>query len=150
MKMNRFAFKCVTVSAGVMCASTTALSGTASAAATQFPSGSGGGITVQWSGQWVDIHRLENITLQMCDGTPADKNQASAVLQGYVNGQTRTAPTTFRVPIGDKACYEWRNVFLTYLENNETLAYARVDFFGSAAPTETWATKWVVNPFWLS
>jgi hypothetical protein len=145
--MNKFAIKGVAVMAGTACALTTVLSGSASAA-TQFPSGDGHQISVDWSGQWVNIHRLEDITLQLCDATPADKNQATAVLQGYVTGQIRTAPTVFRVPIGDKACYEWRNVFLTYFENSESLAYARVKFYNSGAPTESWFTRWVINPFW--
>lgn len=147
LKMNKFTIKSVAVMAGIVCASTTILSGSASAA-TQFPSGDGGGISVDWSGQWVNVNHLEDITLQLCDATPADKNQATAVLQGYVNGQTWTAPSVFRVPIGDKACYEWRNVFLTYFQNGETLAYARVKFYGSEAPTESWFTRWVINPFW--
>ncbi|MGR6974965.1 hypothetical protein ACU639_36125 [Streptomyces cynarae] len=147
MKVNTFTFKGVAVMAGIVCASTTVLSGSASAA-TQFPSGSGDGIRVDWSGQWVNANRLEDITLQLCDATPADKNQATAVLQGYVNGNIRVAPSVFRVPIGDKACYEWRNVFLTYFQNGETLAYARVQIYGSQAPTESWFTRWVINPFW--
>lgn len=153
MKMNGLTFKGVAVMAGIVCASTTVLSGSASAAQ-QFPSGDGGGITVDWSGQWVNVNRLEDITLQLCDSTPADKNQATAVLQGYVyqNGAAspRTAPSVFRVPIGDKACFEWRNVFLTYFQNGEVLEYARVKFYGSQAPTQSWFTRWVVNPFWAS
>ncbi|MFI2738722.1 hypothetical protein [Streptomyces sp. NPDC018711] len=147
MKVNKFAFKGFAVMTGIVCASTTVLSGSASAA-TQFPSGNGDGIRVDWSGQWVNANRLEEITLQLCDATPTDKNQASAVLQGYVNGKIRVAPTVFRVPIGDKACYEWRNVFLTYFQDGETLAYARVQIYGSQAPTESWFTRWVINPFW--
>lgn len=145
--MNKFTIKGVAAMAGTACALATVLSGSASAA-TQFPSADGTGISVDWSGQWVNLNRLEDITLQLCDATPRDKNQATAVLQGYVNGQVRTAPSVFRVPIGDKACYEWRNVFLTYYENGETLAYARVKIYNLEAPTESWFTRWVINPFW--
>lgn len=91
VKVHNFTFKSVALMVGIVCASTTALSGSASAA-TQFPSGNGDGIRVDWSGQWVDTHRLEDITLQLCDATPADKNQATAVLQAYVDGNIRVAP----------------------------------------------------------
>ena len=84
MKMNRLTLKGVAVMAGIVCASTTVLSGSASATVKQFPSGDGGGITVDWSGDWVSTTRLQEVTLQLCDSTPADKNRATAVLQGYV------------------------------------------------------------------
>lgn len=150
MKMNRLTLKGVAVMAGIVCASTTVLSGSASATVKQFPSGDGGGITVDWSGDWVSTTRLQEVTLQLCDSTPADKNRATAVLQGYVTrggaARIETAPSVFQVPIGDKACYEWRNIFLTYSQNGDILAYARVKFYGAQAPTESWFTRWVVNP----
>ncbi|MGW2176809.1 hypothetical protein ACWCXX_01710 [Streptomyces sp. NPDC001732] len=132
-----------------MSASTATLTGPA-VAATQFPSGTAGDIRVDWSGDWANVNRLENITLQLCDATPGDKAQATAQLQGYVTrggtARIETAPSIFRVPIGDKACKEWRDVFLTYFEHQDMLAYARVEFFGSRTPEKKSHTKWVRNP----
>ncbi|MFG2608482.1 hypothetical protein ACGFT2_33775 [Streptomyces sp. NPDC048514] len=139
----------VAVLAVAVSASATVLSGPA-AAATQFPSGSADGIRVDWSGEWANANRLQDITLQLCDATPEDKNRATAQLQGYVtrggSARVETAPSVFQVPIGDKACAEWRDVFLTYFEQDDRLAYARVQFFGSQKPKEKHETKWVRNP----
>ncbi|AOP48067.1 hypothetical protein SL103_19160 [Streptomyces lydicus] len=106
---------------------------------------------MDWSGQWVNVQRLDEITLQLCDASPGDKNKATARLQGYVtlngNASIKTAPAVFQVPIGDKKCWAWRNVFLTYFQDGERLDYARVAFYGSEEPSRMSATRWVRNPF---
>ncbi|MFH8218366.1 hypothetical protein ACH4C2_04125 [Streptomyces sp. NPDC018057] len=136
--------------AAALAAATTGLTGPA-AAAEQFPSGNSEGVRVDWSGQWVNVQRLDDITLQLCDANPADKNKATARLQGYVfaggAARIRVAPTVFQVPIGDKKCYAWRHVFLTYFQDGERLDYARVAFGGSEDPSSMSATRWVRNPF---
>ncbi|MFI9052033.1 hypothetical protein [Streptomyces sp. NPDC053427] len=148
MRFNRTAAKGIAVIAAAISVSTTALTGSA-LAATQFPSGTAGDIRVNWSGAWANANRLEDITLQLCDATPGDKDQATVQLQGYVTmggaASVRTSPSIFRVPIGDKACKEWRDVFLTYFAQDERLAYARVELFGSRTK-EKQHTKWVPNP----
>lgn len=148
MRIHTTAAKGIAVIAAAVSVATTALTGSA-LAASQFPSGTAGDIRVDWSGQWANLRRLEDITLQLCDATPGDKDQASAQLQGYVTTgagwSIRTAPSMFQVPVGDKACREWRNAFLTYFAQDERLAYARVEFFGSRTK-EKHHTKWVPNP----
>ncbi|MFF8359987.1 hypothetical protein ACF063_41775 [Streptomyces chartreusis] len=148
MGIKRTASKGIAVVAAAISVSTTVLTGSA-LAATQFPSGTAGDIRVDWSGVWANANRLEDITLQLCDATPGDKDQATAQLQGYVtmggDASIRTAPSIFRVPVGDEACMAWRDVFLTYFQQDERLAYARVDFFGSRTK-EHRQTKWVPNP----
>ena len=151
MKAREVAFKVgVTVTTAVI--TFTTLLGESASAATQFPSGDHRGVSVDWSGVWKSPYRLEDITLQICDATPQDKNQASAMLQAYVwnNGhyRTATAPSIFRVPIGDKKCYEWRDAFLTYSRDGDRLDYARVFFGGSGeSAADWWWVKWVRNPF---
>ncbi|WP_369243728.1 hypothetical protein [Streptomyces sp. R41] len=56
------------------------------------------------------------------------------------------APSIFQVPIGDKKCWAWRDVFQTYFQDGERLDYARVAFYGSEEPARMSATKWVRNP----
>lgn len=150
MRIKAVTAKGIAVLAAALAAATTGLTGPA-AAAQQFPSGDSGGFRVDWSGQWVNARRMEDITLQLCDASPADKNKATARLQGYVfaggTSKIRVAPTVFQVPIGDKKCYAWRHVLLTYFQNGERLDYARVAFGGSEEPPKTSATKWVRNPF---
>jgi hypothetical protein len=142
--------KGIAVIAVAMSAATTTLSGPA-LAATQFPSGEGGDIRVDWSGEWANANRLHDITLQLCDANPKDKNRATAQIQGYVtlggNARIETAPSVFQVPIGDAECKAWREVFITYFQNQERLAYARVQFYGSQEPETKFWTRWVRNPF---
>lgn len=150
MKLKMIAGKVMAVTAVILTMSTTLLTGSASAA-TQFPSSDGKGISVDWSGSWANLSRLEDITLQLCDATPADKNKATAQLEAYVsNGlgfRIETAPSTFQVPIGDKRCKEWRNVFLAYASHNDHVDYVRVKSFGSGAPNNSIWTRWVRNPY---
>ncbi|MFI0219333.1 hypothetical protein [Streptomyces lydicus] len=150
VKLKRYVTKGVAVAAATLITSATLLTGPA-AAATQFPSGDAYGFSVDWSGQWVNVQRLDEITLQLCDASPGDKNKATARLQGYVflNGtaKVKTAPTVFQVPIGDRKCWAWRDVFLTYFQDGERLDYARVAFYGSEEPSRMSETRWVRNPF---
>ncbi|GAB3889925.1 hypothetical protein ACFQ1S_00280 [Kibdelosporangium lantanae] len=153
MKVKTLLIKAGAIVAATSIATTTQLTG-AAAAATQFPSGAHDGMTVDWSGDWVNLNRLDNVTLQLCDASPKDKNKATARLQAYITkGNTwriATAPAVFQVPIGDKKCWEWRKVFLTYFDDDEVLAYARVAFYGSTqsdSPLDWWWVKWVRNPF---
>ncbi|MFF9352435.1 hypothetical protein [Streptomyces sp. NPDC014734] len=148
--MNGLTGKWITVIATALSASATVLSGPA-LAASQFPSANKDGIRLDWSADWESAHRLENITLQLCDATPGDKSRATVQLQAYVTrggaARIETAPTVFQVPIGDKACMEWRRVFLTYSQDQDRLAYARAQIYTSEKPKEKFWTKWVKNPF---
>lgn len=139
--------------AAAVAASTALLTGSA-AAATQYPSSSvpgNPGLRIDWSGLFVSTQRVEDITLQLCDASPADKNKATLVLESYVtlNGaaKIKVSPTVFQVPQSDAKCKEWRNVFLTYFQNGERIAYIRARIYGSENPSNAGFSKWVRNPY---
>lgn len=134
-------------------ASALLLNGTAGAAQ-QYPSTSvpgEPGIRVDWSGQFVNIQRVQDITLQLCDASPADKNKGSLVLEAWVTQglghRIEVSPTTFQVPQSDAKCKAWTKVFLTYFEDGERIAYIRAKIYGSENPSNAGFSKWVRNPF---
>lgn len=104
------------------------------------------GITVNWSGTYVGYQRMEDITLQVCDASPWDKNKATVRIQAYLaeTGIANT-PTMFQVPQGDAKCKVWRDVFLTY--HREHLAFVRASIYGSEAQEKIGYGKWYKNPF---
>jgi hypothetical protein len=123
-------------------------------AAQQYPSSQvpgDSGMRIDWSGRYVSTQRVEDITLQLCDASPADKNQASLRLEAWVtNGGTyeiKVSPSLFQVPQSDAKCKEWRKVFLTYLEDGDRIAYIRAKIYGSSNPSNAGFSKWVRNPY---
>lgn len=134
-------------------ASALLLSGTAGAAE-QYPSTSvpgSPGMRMSWSGEFVSAQRVEDITLQLCDASPGDKDKASVVLQTWVTQgaghEIRYSPTVFQVPQGDAKCKAWSKAWVTYFGDGERVAYIRAKFFGSENPSNAGYSKWVRNPF---
>lgn len=129
------------------------LTGTAGAAQ-QYPSTSvpgDSGTRLAWSGEFVSPQRVEDITLQLCDASPADKNKGSVVLQAWVTQsggyQIRSSPTVFQVPQGDAKCKAWSKAWVTYFGDGERVAYIRAKIFGSENPSNAGYSTWVRNPF---
>ena len=121
--------------------------GTATAA-TQFPSSGAGGITVDWSGQWENLNRLDQLSVALCDQNTSDRNEAVARLEVILynsQGQARTqlAPVVMRVEQYAAQCKGYKNMYLGY---GDTLGWVRVLYYGSVDGTEHY-TKWVENPF---
>ncbi len=121
---------------------------TPATAAVQFPSSDGGGISVDWAAQWENVHRLEDIAVQLCDHNTRDSNEAIARLQVMlVNsaGQSAQAlaPVVMRVERYAANCKAYKNMYLGY---NEPLAWVRIMYYGSTDGTKYY-TKWVKNPF---
>ena len=144
-RMSRF-FRGAVLTAAAVTASTALLHGSAEAAVRTLPSIEGPGFSHSASGQWESYQEMRNITLRLCDASPADKNKASVVLQAYVirNGIATilTAPTTFVVPQSDAHCKVGRDAFLAYIRPGDQLDKVRAVVGFSGHPEQSWATAW--------
>jgi hypothetical protein len=124
------------------------LQATPAEAAEQFPSGTNLEASVEWSGNWESVRRMDDITVQLCDLDLVDSNDAIARLEVWLENsqgaiRRELAPVVMRIrQSGAESCDEYANMYLGY---SEYLRYVRVVYGGSVSGL-TSGTRWVRNP----
>lgn len=117
-------------------------------AAEQFPSGDNLTASVRWSGNWADINRMNDITVQLCDLDLVDSDEAIARIEVWLEGtegaiRRELAPVVMRIrQSGAETCKEYSDMYLGY---SEYLRYVRLVYGGSESGLYS-GTRWVRNP----